>query len=52
MTVRNQNLEAVAPVMATFTIKQTDGVDDLKDANKALYDLKYGDVKGSIVLKC
>ncbi len=33
MTVRNQNLEAVAPVMATFTIKQTDGVDDLKDAN-------------------
>ncbi|MEW5993951.1 MAG: hypothetical protein AB1744_06100 [Candidatus Zixiibacteriota bacterium] len=33
MTVRNQNLEAVAPVMATFKIKQTAGVDDLKDAN-------------------
>ncbi len=33
MTVRDQNLEAVAPVLATFTIKQTAGVDDLKDAN-------------------
>ena len=33
MTVRDQNLEAVAPVLATFTIKQTGGVDDLKDAN-------------------
>ena len=33
MTVREQNLEAVAPVLATFKIKQTTGVDDLKDAN-------------------
>ncbi len=33
MTVRDQNLEAVAPMLATFKIKQTGGVDDLKDAN-------------------
>jgi hypothetical protein len=33
MTVRDQNLDAVAPVLATFTISQTAGVDDLKDAN-------------------
>ena len=33
MTVRNQNLEAIAPVLATFKIKQTAGIDDLKDAN-------------------
>ncbi len=33
MAVRDQNLDAVAPVLATFTIKQTTGVDDLKDAN-------------------
>ncbi len=33
MAVREQNLDAVAPVLATFTIKQTTGVDDLKDAN-------------------
>lgn len=33
MGVREQNLEAIAPVLATFTIKQTGGVDDLKDAN-------------------
>jgi hypothetical protein len=33
MTVRDQNLEAIAPVLATFKIKQTAGVDDLKDAN-------------------
>ena len=33
MSVRNQNLEAIAPVMATFTIKQTASVDDLKDAD-------------------
>ncbi|HEX2897815.1 MAG TPA: hypothetical protein VHP63_07180 [candidate division Zixibacteria bacterium] len=33
MSVRDQNLEAVAPVLATFTIKQTAGVDDLKDTN-------------------
>lgn len=33
MTIRNQNLESIAPVLATFKIKQTAGVDDLKDAN-------------------
>ena len=33
MTIREQNLEAIAPVLATFNIKQTGGVDDLKDAN-------------------
>jgi len=33
MTVREHNLETVAPVLATFKIKQTAGVDDLKDAN-------------------
>ena len=33
MAVRDQNLDAVAPVLATFTIKQTTGVDDLKDTN-------------------
>lgn len=33
MAVRDQNLDAVAPVLATFTIKQTTGVDGLKDAN-------------------
>jgi len=30
---RDQNLDAVAPVLAMFTVKQTDGTDDLKDAN-------------------
>jgi len=33
MTVRDQNLDAVAPVLATFTISQTGGVDDLADAD-------------------
>lgn len=33
MSVRDQNLDAVAPVLATFTIKQTAAVDDLKDVN-------------------
>lgn len=33
MSVRDQNLDVVAPVLATFTIKQTTGVDDLKDVN-------------------
>ncbi|RKX26999.1 MAG: hypothetical protein DRP45_02075 [Candidatus Zixiibacteriota bacterium] len=32
MSVRDQNLEAVFPVLATFSISQTGGVDDLKDA--------------------
>ena len=29
----NRNLEAIAPVLATFKIKQTDDIDDLKDDN-------------------
>ena len=33
MSVRDQNLEAVAPVLATLAISQTAGVDDLKDAD-------------------
>lgn len=33
MTVRDHNLETVAPVLATFKIKQTASVDDLKDAD-------------------
>jgi len=33
MSVRNQNLETIAPVLATFKVKQTASVDDLKDAN-------------------
>ncbi len=33
MSVRNQDLEAVAPVLATFDISQTSSVDDLKDAD-------------------
>ncbi len=33
MSVRIQDLDAIAPVLATFTIKQTASVDDLKDAN-------------------
>jgi hypothetical protein len=33
MSVRDQNLETVAPVLATFKIKQNTGVDDLKDTN-------------------
>ena len=33
MSVRNHNLETVAPVLATFKIHQTAFIDDLKDAN-------------------
>jgi hypothetical protein len=33
MAIRDQNLETVAPVLATFKIKQNTGVDELKDAN-------------------
>lgn len=33
MTVRDQNLETVAPVLATFRIHQTGGSDDLTDAD-------------------
>ena len=36
MTIREQNLEAIAPVLATFSISQTAGVDDLKDADIGL----------------
>ncbi len=33
MAVRNQDLETIAPVLATFSVHQTTGVDDLKDAD-------------------
>jgi hypothetical protein len=33
MTIRDQNLETVAPVLATFSVSQTGGVDDLADAD-------------------
>ena len=33
MSVRKHNLETIAPVLATFKISQTAGVDDLKDSN-------------------
>jgi hypothetical protein len=33
MSIRPQNLETIAPVLATFSIHQTGGMDDLKDAN-------------------
>jgi hypothetical protein len=33
MSIREQNLETVAPVLATFSVSQTGGVDDLKDTN-------------------
>ena len=33
MSIRDQNLETIAPVLATFKIHQTTGVDDLKDTN-------------------
>jgi len=33
MTIRDHNLETMAPVLGTFKIHQTGGVDDLKDAN-------------------
>lgn len=33
MTIREQNLESIAPMLATFKIKQIAGVDDLKDTN-------------------
>jgi hypothetical protein len=33
MSVRNQNLEAIAPVLATFSVHQTTGIDDLKNAD-------------------
>jgi hypothetical protein len=33
MPIRTQNLDVIAPVLATFSISQTASVDDLKDAN-------------------
>ena len=33
MSVRDHNLETIAPLLATFKISQTAGVDDLKDSN-------------------
>jgi len=33
MSVRDQNLETIAPILATFKISQTANIDDLKDVN-------------------
>ena len=33
MSIREQNLETIAPVLASFKISQTGSVDDLKDAD-------------------
>lgn len=33
MTIREQNLDTISPVLASFAVHQTSGVDDLKDAN-------------------
>lgn len=33
MTIREHNLETIAPVLATFKVHQTDSVDDLKNAD-------------------
>lgn len=33
MTIRDQNLETISPVLATFKIHQTTGTDDFKDIN-------------------
>nr|MBN2276858.1 hypothetical protein [candidate division Zixibacteria bacterium] len=33
MSIREQNLETIAPVLATFSISQTADVDDLKDTD-------------------
>ena len=33
MSVRDQNLDCLAPMLATFSVHQTAGIDDLKDDN-------------------
>jgi hypothetical protein len=33
MSIRDQNLEIIAPMLATFKVRQTANVDDLKDTN-------------------
>ena len=33
MSIREHNLDAVAPLLVTFKVSQTGGVDDLKDAD-------------------
>ncbi len=33
MSIRPQDLEALAPIFATFTVHQTDDIDDLSDDN-------------------
>jgi len=33
MTIRDQNLETISPMLATFKIHQTTGTDDFKDIN-------------------
>lgn len=36
MSIRDHNLDAVAPMLATFKLHQTSGADDLKDADIGL----------------
>jgi len=56
MSIREQNLEAIAPVLATFKISQTGGIDDLKDADIGKAVMLTGDYEvgpctdGSILL--
>ncbi len=56
MSIREQNLDTVASVLATFGIHQTSGVDDLTDANvgdavSLAGDYEIGPVSdGSLVL--
>ena len=33
MSIREQNLETISPILATFKISQTGGIDDLKDVD-------------------
>ncbi len=56
MAIREQNLEAIAPVFASFDISQTTGIDNLKDADIGKAVTLTGDyeigpcVSGSILL--
>lgn len=56
MTTHNHDLQAIAPVLATFDVQQVDGIDSLKDVNlgdpvSLTGDLEVGPVwDGSLVL--
>jgi len=50
MSIRDHNLDAVAPMLATFKIHQTTGADDLKDADiGAAVQLTGSDEVGPLV---